>query len=169
MPQLAAPWPAAALASSRARTCRRGFFARGSSAAAGGSSDDSRLVYVRPAASAGPSTSPLEVMRCVICLIVALAGLGSVARADAPECQPKRAVLSIPAFYGSLPRVPPVGYVEVAFTVAPTGKPQDMVVLSSQIDWPEAPARALQIVASAQFDPPSHACRQTMKVNFTAK
>jgi TonB family protein len=108
-------------------------------------------------------------MRGAICLITALSGLASQASADVPECRPKRAVLSIAALDGSLPRIPPVGYVEVAFTIAPTGKPQDIVVLSSQIDWPEANARALKVVANARFDPPSSPCTQTMKVRFEVK
>jgi TonB family protein len=117
----------------------------------------------------GPSTSPLDVMRGTIWLITALSGFASQASADVPECLPKRAVLSLAALYASWPRTPPAGYVEVAFTIAPTGKSQDLAVISSQIDWPEAQARALEIVAGAQFDPPSRACRQTMKVKFTAK
>ena len=120
--------------------------------------------------SAGASTSPLDAMLRAICLITALWGLASQASADVPECQPKRAVLTIkPLDLGSLPRVPPTGYVEVAFTVAPTGIAMDPIVISSHIDWSEASARAIKVLSTIQFDPPPHPCKQTMKVRFDAK
>ena len=128
-----------------------------------------RSTYVRPDASSGPSTSPLDAMLRSICLITALWILASKAIADVPECQPKRAVLSIrPLDLGSLPRTPPTGYVEVAFTIAPTGMATDTVVVSSHVDWAEAPARAIKVLSTAQFDPPTHPCKQTMKVRFDA-
>jgi hypothetical protein len=118
----------------------------------------------------GPSTSPLDVMRVAICLVTALAGLTSQASADVPECRPKRAVLSIaPLDLSSLPRIPPLGFVEVAFTIALTGRATDIVVVSSHINWSEAPTRAINVLESAQFDPASYPCRQTMKIRFDAK
>ena len=109
-------------------------------------------------------------MRGALCLITVLLGLASQASADVPECQPKRAVVSIaPPDLGSLPRTPPLGYVDVAFTIAPTGEPRDIVVLSSHIDWPEGNTDALKVVANARFDPPSSSCRQVMRVRFDAK
>jgi hypothetical protein len=122
-----------------------------------------------PALLCGPSTSPLDAMLRAICLIIALWSLASQAIADVPECQPKRAVLSIrPLDLGSLPRTPPTGYVEVAFTIAPTGLATDTVVVSSHVDWSEAPARAIKALSTVQFDPPTHPCKQTMKVRFDA-
>jgi TonB family protein len=124
----------------------------------------------RRALLCGPPTSPLDVMRGALCLITVLLGLASQASAGVPECRPKRAVVSIASLdLGSLPRTPPLGYVDVAFTIAPTGEPRDIVVLSSHIDWPEANARALKLVANARFDPPSSFCRQAMRVRFDAK
>ena len=109
-------------------------------------------------------------MRGALCLITGLLGLASQASADVPECRPKRAVVSIASLdLGSLPRTPPLGYVDVAFTIAPTGEPRDIVVFSSHIDWPEANAHALKVVASARFDPPSSSCTQVMRVRFDAK
>jgi hypothetical protein len=69
---------------------------------------------------------------------------------------------------GSLPRIPPTGYVEVAFTIAPTGMASDTVVISSHVDWSEAPARAIKVLSTVHFDPPTHPCKQTMKVRFDA-
>jgi TonB family protein len=108
-------------------------------------------------------------MRDAICLPTALSALATQAGADVPECRPKRAVLSVAPVSLDLPRIPPAGYVEVAFTIAPTGKPQDIVLLSSHADYPAANAWALKIAADARFDPPSSPCTQTMKVRFSAK
>lgn len=101
-------------------------------------------------------------MRCAIGLVTVLACLATEVSAEVPECQPHRAIISI----DPLPKIPADGRVEVAFTISPSGKPQDLVLVLSEIDWPGATDLALKAVASAQFDPPSEACRQKLMIRF---
>lgn len=89
---------------------------------------------------------------------------------DYPECRPKKAILRLDyLFKQQLPRTPPIGYMELRFTVSNSGKAQDLVVIRSTMNWSPAETIAREAVASALFEPPSKPCSQTMRFSFSAK
>lgn len=92
----------------------------------------------------------------------------SVATASPPPCNPRRAVLR--AEYSLLsiptPRVMPVGDVNFNFIISSNGRASDIHVVWTRSTWKEWDAAAAKVVESAQFDPPTKPCQQTMRLTF---
>ena len=105
---------------------------------------------------------------------VAVSVLGVVsdrAASAVPKCEPPLAFRSVD--YRPLdlatPRIPPIGDVEIEFTITPSGTVVDAVVARSRSNWKEWDEAVLRTLTNAEFQRPVKSCRQRMRFRFESE
>lgn len=93
------------------------------------------------------------------------------AASSVPKCEPPLAFRSVD--YRPLdlatPRIPPIGDVEIEFTITPSGTVVDAVVARSRSNWKEWDEAALRTLTNAEFQRPVKSCRQRMRFHFESE
>lgn len=93
------------------------------------------------------------------------------ASSTVPKCEPPLAFRSVD--YRPLdlatPRIPPIGDVEIEFTITPSGTVVDAVVARSRSNWKEWDEATLRTVTNAEFQRPGKSCRQRMRFRFESE
>ena len=93
------------------------------------------------------------------------------AASSVPKCEPPLAFRSID--YRPLdlaaPRIPPIGDVEIEFTITPSGMVVDAVVARSRSNWKEWDEAVLRTLTNAEFQRPGKSCRQRMRFRFESE
>ena len=93
------------------------------------------------------------------------------AASSVPKCEPPLAFRSVD--YRPLdlatPRIPPIGDVEIEFTITPSGTVVDAVVARSRSNWKEWDEAALRTLTNAEFQRPVKSCRQRMRFRFESE
>jgi TonB family protein len=67
------------------------------------------------------------------------------------------------------PRIPPIGDVEIEFTITPSGTVVDAVVAKSRSNWKEWDEAVLRTLSNAEFQRPGKSCRQRMRFRFESE
>jgi TonB family protein len=67
------------------------------------------------------------------------------------------------------PRIPPIGDVEIEFTITPSGTVVDAVVAKSRSNWKEWDEAVLRTLTNAEFQRPGKSCRQRMRFRFESE
>ena len=93
------------------------------------------------------------------------------AASSVPKCEPPLAFRSVD--YRPLdlatPRIPPIGDVEIEFTITPSGTVVDAVVARSRSNWKEWDEAVLGTLTNAEFQRPVKSCRQRMRFRFESE
>jgi TonB family protein len=93
------------------------------------------------------------------------------AASSVPKCEPPLAFRNVD--YRPLdlatPRIPPIGDVEIEFTITPSGTVVDAVVARSRSNWKEWDEAVLRTLTNAEFQRPVKSCRQRMRFRFESE